>query len=179
MKTILTAPGSAYMKATTRTYLSTAVICLALFALPIPGYSLGSDYPKGQPVGESSLWPKGLSDLANATNRVHGFFVNAEDVFFFAGSPGELGRFLQRYSEISGIVEHKLVVHPEKGVAKSPWDAGTGVPCNWKVVGDAESWKTGDPSKKGYVLEVHVYLGEDAALEKVPVPKTVTVVREK
>ena len=157
----------------------TALLCLALFALPIPGYPLGSDHPKDRPVGESSLWPKGLSSLANATNRVGGFFVNAEDVFFFAGGAEEFGRFLQGYSEINGIVAHKLVVHAEKGVAKSPWDKGPGVPCNWKLVGYPESWHTGDASKKGYVLEAHVYLGDNPGLEKVPVPKSITVVREK
>jgi hypothetical protein len=157
----------------------TAVLFLALFAFPLTGYGLGGDYPKNGPVGGSSLWPKGLSDLVNSPNRVHGFFVNAEDNIFFVGSADDFGRFLKRYSEISGIVAYKLVVHSEKGVAKSPWDSGAGIPCNWKLVGYAESWKTGDASKKGYVLELHLYLGENPGLDKVPVPKTIAVVREK
>jgi hypothetical protein len=167
------------MKTPIRSYARSAAISLALLALPLPGYSWGSDYPKDRPVGGSSLWPKGLSDLANATNRVHGFFVNAEDVFFFAGSAEDFGGFLQRYADIHGIVAHKLVVHPEKGIAKSPWDKGPGLPCNWKLIGYPESWKAADASKKGYVLEVHLYVGENPGLEKVPVPKTITVVREK
>lgn len=170
------------MKTTTRAFTVSIVIGLALLALPAAVHGLGSAYSKDCPVGGSDFWPKGLSDLVNATNRVHGFFVNAEDVFFFSGSTEDFERFLQRYAEISGVVAHKIVVHSEKGIAKSPWNKGNGIPCDWKLIGYPESWKSWkgkDVTKKGYVLEVHLYLGENAQLERVPVPETVSVVREK
>ncbi len=46
---------------------------LALLA-PTIAWAYGSDHPP-QPVGNSK-WPQGLAALANAENRVHGYFVN-------------------------------------------------------------------------------------------------------
>ena len=63
---------------------------LFLFALALScwafttteAFALGSDHPKG-PVAGNELWPEGLKDLANRPDRVHGFWVNETDVFFY------------------------------------------------------------------------------------------------
>ena len=81
--------------------------------------ALGADHP-AKPVGNSS-WPKGMKDLVNSKERIHGYFVNAEDVFFFSGDKERFEKFLADYAKIDGLVSHKIVVHAGVGEAKSPW----------------------------------------------------------
>jgi len=59
---------------------------------------MGADYPNDQPVTGLETWPVGLSRMINATNRVHGFFINAEDTFFFAGTLTNFTSFPQDYA---------------------------------------------------------------------------------
>jgi hypothetical protein len=66
-------------------------------------FGLGADYQNGQPVGGTSSWPEGLKELVNKTNRVHGYFVNAEDLFFFSGSATNFSEFLHDYAKIQGL----------------------------------------------------------------------------
>ena len=135
---------------------------------------LGGDHPNGQPARSNGNWPNGMEDLVNITNRVHGFFVNDQDVFFFSGSVTNFTQFLQQYSKIQGIVDtHRLVLHEGAGEAKSPWEK-VGRSCDWKLYGRGNGWKAGVITN--YVLEVHLWTGGHIALEKVVVPKNVEIV---
>ena len=64
--------------------LSCWLAALLAIALCSRVYALGGDHPANQPVNLDKA-PTGLNELINQTNRVHGFFVNAEDRFFFVG----------------------------------------------------------------------------------------------
>ncbi len=64
---------------------------------------MGADYPNDQPVPGLETWPVGLSRMINATNRVHGFFINAEDTFFFSGTATNFTSFLQDYAKLPGV----------------------------------------------------------------------------
>src|SRR5215472_10698065 len=119
--------------------------------------ALGSDYPNGTPVRSTGHWPTGMEDLVNITNRVHGFFVNDGDVFFFSGSANSFTQFLQKYSEIQGTVEkHRLILHEGAGEAKSPW-AKTGRLCDWQLSGRGNGWNAGVLTN--YDLVVHFWTG--------------------
>ncbi len=134
---------------------------------------LGGDHPNNRPVRGNGNWPSGMADLVNITNRVHGFFVNDVDVFFYCGSATNFTAFLQKYSQIKGIVEgHRLVLHDGVGEAKSPWGTGER-PCDWELYGRGSGWKAGTITK--YVLEVHFWTGGRVALDKVAVPKNVEI----
>ena len=98
-----------------------AAIVAGLFAFAAWNtFGLGSDHPNGQPVTASN-WPDGMASLVNGTNRIHGFFVNDSDVFFFAGTATNFSAFLEDYSKIGGTVNrHRLILHDGVGEAKSP-----------------------------------------------------------
>ena len=168
--------------------MSTPVLFLALAARAV---GLGSDYPVGPPVRLDQA-PTGLTKLINQESRVHGFFVNAEDRFFFMGNTSAFASFLKQYSALTGIAGHRLIVHPGTGVAKSPWD-DAGDPCDWMLEVALASWREGHaekvfrdpdglPPKAGdreYVVELHVWTQGQTDVKKITVPKGVHVVHER
>jgi hypothetical protein len=155
-------------------------------------FGLGSDYSTNEVTPQSS-WPKGMVELVNSTNRVHGFFVNAEDLFFFQGDAAEFNSFLLAYSKIEGIENHELDLHEGVGDAKSPWEK-TPRACDWGLYGSPKSWlKLGELSQQGtnsvdtlkaaardtnYVLRVNFWTGGKIAFDQIKVPKNVKVVRD-
>jgi hypothetical protein len=156
-------------------------------------FGLGGDYPNNRPVGRGDKWPQGVVDLVNSTNRVAGFFWNAEDLFFFSGSALDLTAFLQQYSKIQGIESHRLLVHHGVGDAKAPWEK-TSRPCDWKLFGCPKGWLNLSKMAQGtnsieelretardtnYVLEVHFWTGGRIPLDKVTVPQGVEVIKDK
>jgi hypothetical protein len=136
--------------------------------------------PQGHPK-----WPAGLLELANLTNRVHGFCCGEQDVFFYSGTAEGLQEFLKKYSTIKGIVQHRVVLQPGKGLAKSPWQKGAGRACDWQIYGYPVSRLPGAqrpsgeaPAKEAYVLEVVVWMGGRIKLSDVEIPKGLEVVVE-
>ncbi len=97
------------------------VSALVLSALPKLVFGLGTDHPNDQPVGGSDKWPAGLKELVNRPERVHGYFVNWEDIFFFAGDTDKLAEFLKAYAKLPAT-KLKIVLHPGKPIVTSPWD---------------------------------------------------------
>ena len=165
------------MNTSFRQIVSTALIGCALVCGCEQAFGLGSDHPNGKPVRSNGHWPAGMEDLVNITNRVHGFFVNDEDVFFFSGSATNFSRFLQEFSKIQGTVDrHRLVLHEGVGEAKSPWEK-IGQPCDWKLYGRGNGWKDG--AITNYVLEVHFWTGGRIALHDVTIPKNVEIEKVK
>src|SRR4029079_11146604 len=120
-------------------------------------------------------WPNGLARMINVTNRVHGFYVNQVDVFFYSGDAARLTVFLQDFSRLPDVVSWRLILHEGVGEAKSPWEK-VGRPCDWELYGRGNGWKAGGLTN--YVLEVHLWSG-CIALEKVVVPKNVEIVGAK
>lgn len=135
---------------------------------------LGSDYRNDEPVGGTSAWPEGLKQLVNTTNRVHGFFVNAEDIIFFSGNATNLTEFIGDYSKIQGVEKHQLILHDGAGEAKSPWRTN-GQPCDWKLYACPKSWLVQDAKAKSFVLEVHFWTGGKIALDQLTIPKNVEI----
>ena len=152
-----------------------AKIIIVTCAIALVGWNafgLGSDWPNSQPARNAN-WPHGMADLVNVTNRVHGFFVNDGDIFFFSGSATNFSSFLEAYAKIDGIVDrHRLILHEGTGEAKSPWDKN-GRACDWKLSGQGNGWKDGIITN--YVLEVHFWTSGKIALDQVSIPKNIEV----
>jgi hypothetical protein len=181
------------MKTETRRWIWVVIGCAVLLASK-QAFALGSDYPNDKPVTGSTNWPNGLERLVNATNRVHGYFVNAEDIFFFSGNAPALTAFLRDYSRLPGVDSHRLILHDGTGAAKSPWEK-TGRVCDWKLYACPKGWhnvaalsKSGTNSvealrtaakEPGYVVEVHFWTGRHIALDQIDIPKNVVVQKER
>jgi len=171
--------------------LLTFLVALSL-TIPLAArvHALGSDHPADEQVNLDKA-PPGLNDLINQKTRVHGYFVNAQDRFFFAGDTAAFAGFLTQYARLGGIAGHRLVVHGGKGQAKSPWDKGKGKACDWMLDVALLAWmgdhwqvymdpKAGESKteKPKYMAELHLWEEGNVKLEKVKIPDTVRVVRE-
>ena len=167
-----------------------AMLGAVLFA-GVNAFGLGSDYFTNNAA--LAWWPKGMAELVNATNRVHGYFVNETDVFFFQGSAADLNFFLQAYSKIEGIDGHELILHEGVGNATSPWGKNSWA-CDWSVIGHPKGWaQVPEVSGPGtnpieafragmkvtnYALTVNFWTGGKIAFDQLKIPENVKVVRE-
>ncbi len=157
-------------------------------------FALGADHPNDRPVIGSTNWPAGLEKLVNSPNRIHGFFVNQQDLFFYYGDAAALSAFLRDYAELDGIVQKRLIQRDGVGEAKSSWSK-EGKPCDWQIYISPKSWhnmaelskggtNTADALQQGaqepgYLVEVHVWIGGRNALDQVDIPKNVEVTKSK
>lgn len=151
---------------------------------------MGADYPNDQPEPGLETWPVGLSRMINATNRVHGFFINAEDTFFFSGTATNFTSFLQDYAKLPGVADRRLIIHEGVDTAASPWEK-TSRPCDWKLTACPVTWarlKNGaaraaesQPAEnsRGYTVEVHLWSGGRIDWKQLTVPAGVVVVKAK
>ncbi len=134
-------------------------------------------------------YPKGFEELVNGTNRIAGYEVNSESVFFFSGSARDFTSFLEAYSKIRAAEAHQLVLHDGVGQARSPW-ARSSQPCDWKLYsaprGRLEAFRlmeqgTNSPATvravaqdhTNYVLAVHFWTGGRIALNEVRIPANI------
>ena len=150
------------------------MVCIFSLVLASPSVlSLGSDHPMMTVF--SGGWPVGMNEMVNSPERIHGYFVNAADIFFFAGEQKKFEKALTRFSKIKGIEKLKIIIHEGVGMAKSPWDKGKGLPCDWMIYGCPASWQSLDPDAKGYIMEFHVWKGGKIKVNKETLPKGLIV----
>jgi hypothetical protein len=152
----------------TKSILTLLCACGASLLAVVNAFGLGSDHPTNN-LSEPA-WPEGMAGLVNVTNRVHGFWVNSEDVFFFSGSTADFTAFLAQYSKMQGIKEHLLILDDGAGEAKSPW-ANSGPACDWELYGSSR-WV---PKDTDYVLEVHFWTGGKIPVDSLTIPDQVKV----
>jgi hypothetical protein len=87
----------------TRVLWSAAALLLLLGSARV-ALAMAGEYGKGDPkhpIGNST-WPAGTELLANRADRIGGFWVNANDTFFFAGDAKAFNNFLQQYAKVEG-----------------------------------------------------------------------------
>ena len=144
--------------------------------IPAVAWALGSDHPK-QPVNNDK-WPKGLADLVNADNRVHGYFVNWQDVFFFKGDTVAINDFLDKYAQLRSVKLH-LVIHAGRLVVRSPWDEQPrDIEADWQLYATRftpDQVQDGRVKPGPFVTRVDVWLGGAIKLDELRVPKNVVV----
>ncbi|MEM8737797.1 MAG: hypothetical protein AAGG38_04875 [Planctomycetota bacterium] len=156
---------------------SIAVILGLALLVPTVVWALGSDHP--QQVVQQPNWPEGLAELANAENRVHGFFVNWEDFFFFRGETADLNEFLTRYSMLAST-KLEVVLHPGKLEVRSPGDEQPrDVVANWRLYARSRFLSSTlldkaeiDPA---FITRIDVWLGGEVKLADLRVPHSVSV----
>jgi len=152
-----------------------AIITL-MFLVPTLVWALGSDHPK-QPVNNDK-WPKGLAELVNAENRVHGYFVNWEDVFFFKGDTAALNDFLTKYSRLPDTTLH-VVIHPGRLEVRSPWDKQPrDIAADWQIYASPftrDQVQAAGVKPGPFVTRLDVWLGGSVKLDELRVPEKVSV----
>ena len=149
--------------------------------------ALGGDYRVGVPLLVPTDYPTGLAGLRDHQCRVHGYFVNMEDLFFYSGDTVSFNRFLTNYATLQ-ICSHTLTLHQGSGLAKSPWNHGQGVSCDWKMY-IAPRWRKGQVEAKtateaieiirnnpGYVINLELWLEGGVDFARVKVPAIVTII---
>jgi hypothetical protein len=145
----------------------TFLICVAAVGL----WGLGSDHGPGPvPAGDGG-WPEAFTEIFNREDRVHGYFVNSGDVFFYAGDADAFNEFLEQCSKLEDA-DHELVLHPGKAKVRSPWDKeGRGIDGDWRLYADR---RPRTPGKK-YLVQVDLWLGGKVPLEGLKVPLNFSV----
>jgi len=150
-------------------------VLIAACAVPSLLFAVGADH-KG-PVGGTDKWPQGLRDLANRPDRVHGYFLNFEDVFFYSGDTWAFNLFLDDYSKLEKTVL-QVVIHPGPQWASSPWGkADPEIPVDWSLYASAyarDFIETGKPAEK-FITRIDLFLGQKIGLEGLAIPDNVEV----
>lgn len=152
---------------------------LSALLLPTLVLALGADHPKG-PVAAQPSWPQGLEALVNRNDRIHGYWVNSEDVFFYSGATPALNDFLAQYAKLK---DTKLVVvlHPGPKEARSPWDKTPQPRTDWGLYFAPRDWLVHHPNGKvkktdlPMISQVDVWLGAGIRLADLKVPANVRV----
>lgn len=156
--------------------LAIAVITLLFCASAFP---LAANHPPGVPVGEYPEWPAGLADLLNSPGRVHGYFINSNDFFFYAGDTDEFNQFLEQYARLEKT-PLTLVLQPGPGKTNSLTPDDKEVPFDWNVDLYCRGWSREappDPTGKAnrYVVVVKVFPVGRLEVSKIKVPLNVKV----
>jgi hypothetical protein len=154
-------------------------LCVALL-LPSFVLAIGGDHPAG-PITGGKSWPYGMEDLVNRKDRIHGYWVNAEDIFFFAGETQALNDFFTKYAKLNDT-KLVIVLHPGTHDARSPWDKGEqAAKADWRLYIAPKSWVIDDPEQKikatdpATISKVDVWLGGKVKLAYLRVPKEVAL----
>jgi len=107
------------------------------------GFPLGGDHG---PVGKTSLrdnMSAALRKLINRRDRVHGYFVNSEDIFFYAGNTEALNQFLTGFAKLKNTTL-TIAINQRLTHAASPWDkAKRKTVANWRLYCapyDVQAW---------------------------------------
>jgi hypothetical protein len=140
-------------------------------------FALGSDHPKG-PVDGNAQWPEGLKDLINRKDRVHGYWVNETDVFFYDGDTLAFNQFMDGYSKLKNSAL-RVVIHPGVKKARSPWDkAERDTPVAWSVTASFSPLDEFGVQIAGgrFYTRVDVWLGSRVKLKELRIPASIEVV---
>jgi hypothetical protein len=154
----------------TRAYLA---VLTGLLVAASDGFSLGSDHPKG-PVVQNPAWPAGLAELFNRAERVHGFWVNETDVFFYAGDTQAFNQFLEAYAKLPKT-SLRVVIHAGAKNARSPWDKqDRDLPIQWSLTSSIRGGIPNADHKDGrFYTRVDLWLGSRIRLEELRIPANV------
>lgn len=159
-----------------QTRLTIAVVIAFAFLIPAIAWSVGADHPS-HPI-TNDQWPEGLAELVNRDNRVHGYFVNFEDILFFQGDTTALNAFLEQYAKLANT-RLKVVIHPGKLEVKSPWDdEPRNISADWRLYASPftrDQLQAGRLKPGPFVTCVDVWLGGSVNLKELRVPKNVLV----
>ena len=161
---------------------------IILFALILSLFSvtasevlaLGGNHAAGKIAQEyNKEWPTGLPDLINTGDRVSGHWVNQSDSFYYTGDAASLNKLLASYGKLPNtpltVVLHagaKPLTGPLGGEQQTLYDRQLDVTRRgWGVPRDPRL----PENEPGYVVTVHVWLGEAITLDRLDIPKHIDV----
>ncbi len=134
---------------------------------------LGTDHPHPVIKGDGG-WADAYYKIFNRPDRVHGFFVNSGDVFFYAGNTKAFNEFLVQCSVLEDI-SFKLILHVGRQKARSPWDKeDRDIAIDWRLYVDRRSVKKGE-GRQPFIGEIDLWLGGSVKLAEVKVPINILV----
>ena len=161
-----------------KTILSVALL-LTVLMWCVPAFPLAAGHPTGHPVGQHPEWPSGLADLLNSPWRVHGYFINACDFFFYSGDTDGFNQFLEQYAGLKKT-PLTLVLQPGRGKTDFCVPGDKEISFDWRVDLLRRGWAREappDPTGKAgnYVVMMALWAGGQVELNKVKVPLSVKV----
>lgn len=151
-----------------------------LLFIPAVALAIGGDHLPGDITkGYKKEWPAGLSELINSTEWKHGNWVNQNDFFYYAGEPTALNAFLKQYGSLSNT-PLSVVIHTGTKPLIGPLGKEQKTPYNWKLEIMRRGWGAPkdprQPEKEpGYVVTVHIWLGDGMTLANLEIPKHIEV----
>ncbi len=142
---------------------------LSFLLAPSLCLAMGSDHKSGN-LPPHDGWPTGVYDAVNKPNRVHGYWINSSDTFFYKGSNAELQEMTQKLAQAKGA-KAEVILHAGNGVARSPWSQEHIDAADWSVTisGDGAITRTQDK------IRVDVWIGGSVTLDDLRFPPEVTV----
>ena len=157
-----------------------AAIVTAIFGhlLAQKAFALKTDTKGNEPLSEQNYveW-KGIMPIVNDKARVYQVWVNGNEYFCYKGTTKELNVALAKFAKVE-VKNHVVVLRPGPGEQRS--FKKTPIPYDWElhvIGGDAGSEATDDIEdlewQKDPVLTV--YIGGDIDLDKIEIPKGVTL----
>ena len=136
------------------------------------GPKAGADHEEGD-LSPNSNWPAGLHAAVNQKNRVHGFWVNTTDVFFYRGGNREINSMIESLAAIKGV-KARIILHAGAGKARSPWGTDRGA-ANWSVTCYCKVGKGGIAFGKPDSIDMDVWISDKIGLGELKIPEKIAI----
>ena len=132
----------------------------------------GADHEEGD-LSPNSNWPAGLHAAVNQKNRVHGFWVNTTDVFFYRGGNREINSMIESLAAIKGV-KARIILHAGARKARSPWGTDSGA-ANWSVTCYCKVGKGGIAFGKPDSIDMDVWISDKIGLGELKIPEKIAI----
>ena len=124
--------------------------------------ALGADFNKDQIA-------------AAGKHCVHGYWLNAQTVVFYAGDGAQLNRDLPKHLVGGDFASRKVVIHVGTKRAESPWDTkARDTFADWSVNTDYR--RDGANAARRMHMQIDIWLGSNIRLEDLRIPDGFEVV---
>jgi hypothetical protein len=141
-------------------------------------FALATEQKGNHPFSELNYteW-KGIMPLVNDPLRIYESWANGNEHLFYKGNTKQLSQALVHFAKVE-VKNHVVVLRPGPGTAQS-FDR-TQFPCNWElhILGGIARTRATDDIEDLYWQKdpvLTVYIGGDIDLEKLEIPKGVTL----
>jgi hypothetical protein len=153
---------------------------LSLTLLPGVAHALGTEELGNKPLSEANYtaWP-GLAAVVNDPVRVYQYWVNGNENCYYTGNAEECNQTLANFAAAT-LKEHEVVLRPGPGSVKT-FDRKSEFTVNWhlQIFGGIAGHMT-TLERGADVWPKHprltIYIGGDIDLDKLAIPKNVTLV---
>ena len=142
-------------------------------------WALGGEHimgPNGKFVDYSPFWPPEFVDLVNSGGCFDGFWINANDWFFFRGDAKTFNEFLKAYGSLKNT-PLQVIIHAGSERPGLPWDSSRPTSLyNWQLEILKRGWgvpKIPNKPEEKYIVTVNLWIDKQIKLSDVIVPETI------